>query len=211
MTCRPFPAAGNQSEEAYGHKMTGEGLTYLERKRDRVECRDYGKEMAAGSLDTHRMLQHGKNKERRWTWTDADTVRGGGGGGGGPTTYRIESPKGGTKECPVEGCPGRARKRTAMRVHFWRRHVRDVVIILEEGNLPHPRCPRCDMLVPWRSLNGRHKITAMCRSGAERKRRRLAEADVRESTEMAFEVYGEQLQAVPSFKYLGRILTEGGR
>ena len=27
---------------------------------------------------------------------------------------------------------------------------------------------------------------------------------------MAFEVYGEQLQAVPSFKYLGRILTEGG-
>ena len=26
---------------------------------------------------------------------------------------------------------------------------------------------------------------------------------------MAFEVYGEQLQTVPSFKYLGRILTEG--
>ena len=26
---------------------------------------------------------------------------------------------------------------------------------------------------------------------------------------MAFEVYGEQLQALPSFKYLGRILTEG--
>ena len=26
---------------------------------------------------------------------------------------------------------------------------------------------------------------------------------------MAFEVYGEQLQVVPSFKYLGRILTEG--
>ena len=26
---------------------------------------------------------------------------------------------------------------------------------------------------------------------------------------MDFEVYGEQLQAVPSFKYLGRILTEG--
>ena len=49
----------------------------------------------------------------------------------------------------------------------------------------------------------------MCGSGAERKRRRLAEAEVRESTEMAFEVYGEQLQTVPSFKYLGRIMTEG--
>ena len=49
----------------------------------------------------------------------------------------------------------------------------------------------------------------MCRSGAERKRRRLAEAEVRESTEIAFEVYGEQLKTVPSFKYLERILTEG--
>ena len=47
---------------------------------------------------------------------------------------------GGTRECPVEGCPGRAGTRTAMRVHFWCRHVRDVVIILEEVNLPHPRC-----------------------------------------------------------------------
>ena len=96
-----------------------------------------------------------------------------------------------------------------MRVHFWRRHVRDVVIILDEGNLPHPRCSRCEILVPWRSLNGRHKSNSMCRSGAERKRWRLAETEVRESTEMAFEVYGEQLQTVPSFKYLGRILTEG--
>ena len=26
---------------------------------------------------------------------------------------------------------------------------------------------------------------------------------------MAFEVYGKQLEAVPSFKYLGRILTAG--
>ena len=65
------------------------------------------------------------------------------------------------------------------------------------------------MLVPWQSLDGRHKITAMCRSRAERKRRRLAETEVRENTEMAFEVYGEQLQTVPSFKYMGRILTEG--
>ena len=83
------------------------------------------------------------------------------------------------------------------------------MIILEEENLPHPICPQCDMLVPWWSLNGHHKSTAMCRSGEEKKRRRLAEAEVRKSTEMAFKVYREQLQAVPSFKYLGRILTEG--
>ena len=96
-----------------------------------------------------------------------------------------------------------------MRVHLWRRHVRDVVIILEEGNLPHPRCSRCDMLVLWRSLNGRHKSTETCRSGVERKRRRLADIEIQESTEMAFEVYGKQLQTVPSFKCLGRILPAG--
>ena len=55
-----------------------------------------------------------------------------------------------------------------MRVHFWRSHERDTVIILEEGNLPHPRYENRDMLVPWRALNGRHKDTAMCKSGTER-------------------------------------------
>ena len=88
----------------------------------------------------------------------------------------------------MEGCPGRAGTQTAMRVHFWRRHVRDIMIILEEGNLPHPRCPRCDMLVPWRALNGRHKNTEMCRSGAEKKRQRLSETEFRDIAEMAFEV-----------------------
>ena len=109
----------------------------------------------------------------------------------------------------MEGCPGRSGTRTEMRVHLWRRHVRDVVIISEEGHLPHPRCSQCDMLVPWRSLNGRHKSTAMCRSGAERKRRRLAEEEIWESTEMSFEAYGKKLKTVTSFKYLGRILTAG--
>ena len=96
-----------------------------------------------------------------------------------------------------------------MRVHFWKRHVRDTVIILEEGTLPHPRCEECDMLVPWRSLNGRHKDTEMCRSEAVKKRRRDTETEIRESTERAFEAYGGQLEAVDSFTYLGRVMTAG--
>ena len=47
------------------------------------------------------------------------------------------------------------------------------------------------------------------RGGADKNRRRLAEAEVRYSAEMAFKVYGKQIQTVPRFKYLGRILTEG--
>ena len=49
----------------------------------------------------------------------------------------------------------------------------------------------------------------MCKSGVEQKRRRLAEAEIRESTEMAFKVYGEQIESVPRFTYLGRVMTAG--
>ena len=87
--------------------------------------------------------------------------------------------------------------------------MRDTIIILEEGNLPHPRCENCDMFVPCRGLNGRHKSTMMCKSGAERKPRRLSEEEIRESTEMAFEVYGKQIKSVPRFTYLGRVMTVG--
>ena len=98
----------------------------------------------------------------------------------------------------------RAGTRTAMCVHFWRRHVRDTIIILEEGNLPHPRFKNCDMFVPWRDLNGRHKSTMMCKRGAERKHRRLAEAEIRESMEMAFEVYGQQIKSSLGLHAWGR-------
>ena len=44
----------------------------------------------------------------------------------------------------MEGCPGVSATRAAMRVHFVHRHVNDTVFILDEGNLPLTRCPRCD-------------------------------------------------------------------
>ena len=96
-----------------------------------------------------------------------------------------------------------------MQVHFLHRHVLDAVVILEEGNLPHPGYPRCDMLVPRRALNGRRPATAQCTRRAEQKRRRLAEAELRGSSERAFEAYGEPLENVTAFRYLGRVVTAG--
>ena len=94
-----------------------------------------------------------------------------------------------------------------MRVHFLHRHVLETVVILEEGNLPHPWSPQCNMLLPRRALNRRHPSTAQCARGAERKRRRLAEAEPRESTERVFGAYGDPLENMTAFKYLGRVLT----
>ena len=111
-------------------------------------------------MASHRMTQHGKEKEEQWSW-EASATR------GDPRTYRMAFlTKRGPRSCPVEGCPGRTGTRTAMRMHLCSRNVRNIVIILEEGNLPHPRCSRCDMLVPWRALNRKHHDTAMCRKGA---------------------------------------------
>ena len=98
-----------------------------------------------------------------------------------------------------------------MRVHFWHRNVRDTVAILEEGNLLHPQCPLCDMLVPWKALNVTHRNTKQCTQGAERKRRKLAAEEEREFTTRDFSAYGRppgygDLLQIPAAGNLG-----GGR
>ena len=80
---------------------------------------------------------------------------------------------------------------------------------MEEGNILHPRCPQCDMLVTWSALNRMHLATSQCAKGAEMKCRRLVEEELRESLKRAFQAYGEQLETFTSFKYLGRVLIVG--
>ena len=113
----------------------------------------------------------------------------------------------GPRHFPVEGCSDRAATWTDMKVHLWHRHVQDTVVILEEGNLPHPRRPLCNMLVPWRSLNGSHNGTAQCKKGAEQKQWRLTAEEARAVTSRAFITYGRPLKIVTPFKYLGRVLS----
>ena len=88
-------------------------------------------------------------------------------------------------------------------------HVLDTVVILEKGNFPHQRCPQCNILITWRTLNKRYHDTVQCARGAEQKRQRLAEAELRGITDRAFEDYGEPLENVTVFKYLGRLMTAG--
>ena len=122
--------------------------------------------------------------------------------------YKLNFPaKGGRTQFPVEGCPGLSATRAAMLVHFVHRHVHDTVVILEEGNLPLPRCPRCNMQVSRKALNGCHLETNQCKKGGERKQRRLAAAEVETTSEKAFHAYGNKMWAVTEFRYLGRLMT----
>ena len=127
--------------------------------------------------------------------------------GNNPRTYRMEfTARAGSRPCPVERCSGQASTRTEMRVQFWHRHVRDTMVILEEGNTSHPWLPLCDMLVPWKDLNGTHKHTSHCKWGVERKRRQLVAEEDREVTTWDFSAYGRPLEMVTAFRYLGWVI-----
>ena len=165
-------------------------------------CLECGKEMAKGLLVAHCQTQHGIAKGRLVKEGDKAA------GGDDLRTYRMAFPaKAGPRPCPAEGCSRRVSTRTEMMVHFWHRQVRDTVVILEEGNSPHPRCPLCDMMVPWRALNGTHRRIAQCKQGAGRKQRRLAAEEEREVTARDFSAYGRPLEMVTSFQYLGRVIS----
>ena len=141
MACHPcWAGAGNRTEAGCSRRLTGVGKTYTERQRERVACRECGTVIAAGSMSIHMMTRHGKATIWRHLW-DPQT-------NGGPRLYKMSFPmKDGRRQCPVEGCPGVSATRAAMREHFVHRHVHNTVVILEEVNLPLPRCPRCDLQI----------------------------------------------------------------
>ena len=74
-------------------------------------------------------------------------------------------------------------------------------------HLPLPRCPRCDLLVSRKALNGCHLETKQCKTGAERKQRILVAAEVKTTSEKAFHAYGNKMRAVTEFWYLWRVMT----
>ena len=102
--------------------------------------------------------------------------------------------------CLAEGCLGGASNRTNIRVRFVNRHVWDIIVILEEGNQPYPRFPKCDIFFPQRSLNVRNPSTYLCRRGEEHYCFQLAEEEARVGVENAISTYRIPLDPVSSLK-----------
>ena len=59
MVCQPFRVVEVQADEAYKIRMTGEGQRYQERQQEQVQCLECGKDLARGSLASHRQTQYG--------------------------------------------------------------------------------------------------------------------------------------------------------
>ena len=46
-------------------------------------------------------------------------------------------------------------------LHFGHFHVQDTIVILDEGNRPHPHFPYCEIFVPLAALNRHYPTTAL--------------------------------------------------
>ena len=55
---QPYREVGVRADEAYKHRMTGEGRSYQERQRESVQFTECGKDIARGSLAIHRQTHH---------------------------------------------------------------------------------------------------------------------------------------------------------
>ena len=199
MACTPGYISSQISAYAYKHKMGEGGDSYRERKKRRVVCPECGKNLAAGSLCAHMLKQHG---------LVGDTEQDLGSNDDDPEMFKVDfSPFVPSVQCPVNGCPGRCVSKNGLRQHFMRRHVQHTIIISQEGAWAHPRCEKCDMFVSQFALGQGHQNTAMCRDGAARKRQRLAVETARRATSVAFTAYGDEIESVKVFKYLGRQLS----
>ena len=126
---------------AYELQVTGIGSSYQEQLRRQVQFPECGVGLSMGYLLVHRQIQNGMVwvYQRRTPPTPPP---------GEAQTYWVSLPAILEKiRCPVEDCQGKAKNWNNLRVHFENFHVRDTIVILEDGNLPYPRYPKCDMVV----------------------------------------------------------------
>ena len=65
-----------------------------------------------------------------------------------PQAYRISFPQAaGQLACLVDRYQGWEVTWTGMRVNFVRRSMQKIMVIVEEGNIPHLKCHCCDIIV----------------------------------------------------------------
>jgi Reverse transcriptase (RNA-dependent DNA polymerase) len=109
--------------------------------------------------------------------------------------------------CPVLECMFHTNKSYTMRQHFRNKHRKDTIIVIEDGVHALPKCPKCGIF--QREVGERHQNTATCKQFTlQLQIERTQEQNVTLAQETSFTVFGETIENVHDFKYLGRIVTD---
>jgi len=196
-----FPKTPNTalSQQAYHHRITGQGPTHLQCTRTMVTCTKCDKSVQQGNLIRHLKLVHKELPGLEALPLDDD-----------PNTTTVISrllyitsiPDATTPSiCPIPECAMPITSRSGMKSHFNHRHPYKHLIILEEGYLP--RCPKC--LLHSCDIT-KHMLTQHCNLGSAREEYRQLEHDRPAVLATTFTINNTTIETVPAFKYLGRWL-----
>jgi len=194
MTCVPGKIRTRLSPEAYNNSREGMSVAGDWQTR-RVHCDICDMSLTAGSLPSHLETQHDVYRSKvisQDLLIEREAV-----------VHKASVSIDGTYHCPVPGCPGSATTKWTLRRHFGQRHPLDLVSIPGEGC--YPRCERCAHQVS--PLASNHRGSKNCREGMERRLQHEAAANSARSLQKQFTAYGEPLERVEVFKYLGRLMA----
>jgi hypothetical protein len=109
--------------------------------------------------------------------------------------------------CPVPNCTYHTNTSYKMRQHFRSHHVKDTIVVIEDGPDPLPKCPKCGIF--QKNVGEVHQQSSTCKQFAMRlnaKNMQIHNEMIAENT--TFTVFGETIENVHEFKYLGRIVTD---
>ena len=139
------------------------------------------------------MMQQHQKKPEQYLYRKAGTT----------SRFSVHVSNNTINKCPVPGCTGGSRDKFGMYRHFCLRHPEATIVIPEDGELQ--RCNLCGMFA---MDMGRHQKTSTCKKGRGRRGNEMLQDKQAEAEKVTFRVYGEELERVREFRYLGRILTE---
>lgn len=193
------------STEAYQRKTTGKGGTHRERSQEKIQCKLCGDLVSRQNLIKHQQTKKRKINcktyehvveefEEESSDIELDIQE----------QYLISIQNGCATKCPVKVCPAIIKTAGEMRKHFRNRHLKDTIIIEEEGLLP--QCTKCGL---FQSIVGeKHQKSADCKRFTAIKEKRLKAEVQKAAAQFVFTVNGIPIKHPKEFKYLGRIMEE---
>jgi hypothetical protein len=191
----PHASSRQESREAYTCRFDQSLPTHKERSLQKVNCPQCNRRMNQQFLPIHQHEAHGIPLLCIPIVPTQDTSQ----------LYHVDFPENVKRvPCPVPNCPYSAPTQTLLQRHFSRLHDSDVIIILQEGKLPH--CPYCQIFAS--NVGPKHFATKACRAQAAHflDRDRLARQAM-EATNLVFYIGDVPLENVTEYKYLGCLLS----